>query len=336
VRGGRKLVGTCRNSTVPGQTSQNLPSTLHKFDLFAFAGFCQAFNLRNSVSNGYLPCIYSLPRQTIFNLIIHIVKFLLTTGRIFFGICIAGLGVFHFLYPGIRPIIIPGLTNIPSGLYWTVYLTALLLITTGLLIIIGKKYHSLCLIMGLIFLGLFLFGHLPAFLSAAPPNSSLWVNLNKILALSGGFFLISTINAPRPEHPALISLYKLAPIGMYLFAIMLYNFSVGHMVNMNGVSTLVPKYIPFPKFWTFIGGIALMGSAISIFTGYKTRKIMLLLATVLFIWLLSLHFYYAVRFPKWNDGENFIGVITCMAFCGIALIISQRGNDNTPAKRGIT
>jgi hypothetical protein len=79
-----------------------------------------------------------------------------------------------------------------------------------------------------------------------------------------------------------------------------------------------------------MGGIALMGSAISIFTRYKTEKITLLLAAVLFIWLLSLHLYYAVRFPEWNEGENFIGVITCMAFCGIALIISQRKPDKTP------
>ncbi|MBO9199421.1 MULTISPECIES: hypothetical protein [Niastella] len=255
---------------------------------------------------------------------------LLVIGRIFFGICIAGIGVLHFIYPGIRPIIIPDLTNIPSRLYWLVYLTALLLIITGLLIVIGKKFHTLSLIMGVVFLALLLFGHLPVFLSAGPQNSDLWVNLNKVLALSGGFFLISTINAPRPENRILISLYKLAPVGIYLYAIMLYNFSVAHIVSMNGVSTLVPKYIPFPKFWTFMGGIALMGSAISIFTGYKTEKIMLLLAAVLLIWLLSLHLYYAVRFPQWKEAENFVGVITCMAFCGIALIISQRWPDNTP------
>jgi uncharacterized membrane protein YphA (DoxX/SURF4 family) len=251
------------------------------------------------------------------------VKYLLATGRIFFGICIAGIGVLHFLYPGIRPIIIPHLTNIPSGLYWIVYLVALLLISTGLLIIIGKKFNTLSLIMGVVFLALLLFAHLPAFLSAGPQNSNLWVNMNKVLALSGGFFLVSAINAPRPGHRLLISLYKLAPIGMYLFAMMLYNFSVGHFINMDGISTLVPKFIPFPKFWTFMGGVALMGSAISIFTGYKTRIITLLLAAILFIWLLSLHLYYAVRFPQWQEGENFIGVITCMAFCGIALIISR-------------
>jgi uncharacterized membrane protein YphA (DoxX/SURF4 family) len=255
------------------------------------------------------------------------VKHLLAIGRIFFGICIAGIGVHHFFYPGIRPIIIPHLTNISSGLYWIVYLTALILIVTGLLIIIGKKFQTISLIMGVVFLALLLFAHFPAFIAAGIQNSDTWVKMNKVLAMSGGFFLLSTINAPRYENRILRTFYKLTPAGMYLFAMMLYNFSVGHLVNMTGISNMVPKFIPFPKFWTFMGGVALMGGAISIFTRYKTKEIMLLLAAVLFIWLVSLHLYYTVRFPQWKEGENFVGSITCMAFCGIALIISQRGRE---------
>jgi uncharacterized membrane protein len=255
------------------------------------------------------------------------VKHLLATGRIFFGICIASLGVLHFIYPGIRPIVIPDLTNIPSGLYWVVYLTALILILTGVLIVIGKNYQTLSLLMGTVFLALFLIIHMPLFLAAGQDNTDLWINMNKVLALSGGFFLISTINAPRTGNGILTTLYKLSPMGIYLYAMMLNNFSVGHIVGMTAISAIVPEYIPVPKFWTFMGGIALMGSAISIFTGYKTKKIMLLLAGVLFIWLLTLHLYYAVRYPEWKEGENFIGLITCMAFCGIALIIAQKNND---------
>ncbi|WP_205513041.1 hypothetical protein [Longitalea arenae] len=314
------------------QLSKNLPpadSNSICWFLLAFAGLLVCAALSQTL---ICHVFKSKAPQTISKLNIQIVKHLLATGRIFFGICITGIGVLHFLFPGIRPIIIPDLTNVAAGLYWIVYLTALILIITGLLIVIGKKFHTISLIMGVIFLALLLFAHLPVFLSAGPKNSDLWVNLNKVLALSGGFFLISTINAPKPGNRILLSLYKLAPIGSYLFAIMLYNFSVGHFAGLNGVSTLVPKYLPFPQFWTIMGGIALMGSAISIFTRIKTEKITLLLAGVLFIWLLSLHLYYAVRFPQWKEGENFIGVITCMAFCGIALMISQRKPEHTSRK----
>ena len=246
-------------------------------------------------------------------------KHLLVIGRLFFGICIIGIGIMHFFYPGIRPIILPHLSATPSAIG---YLTGIILILSGILVSIGKRFGVISLLMGLIFLALFLVGHLPAFLSEGPLNSDPWIKLNKILALAGGFLLIGAIDTRKSENKTLNSLLKFAPIGMYLYAIMLYNFSVAHIAKMDSLSSLVPAYIPFPKFWTFMGGIALMGSAISIFTKYRTRQITLLLAAVLFTWLLSLHFYYAIRFPKWNEGENFVGVITCLAFCGIALIIS--------------
>ena len=59
-------------------------------------------------------------------------------------------------------------------------------------------------------------------------------------------------------------LAQIGPLGMYLYATMLYNFAVGHFNNLEGISNIVPKYIPFPEFWAFLGGVTLMGSAISI------------------------------------------------------------------------
>jgi uncharacterized membrane protein len=249
----------------------------------------------------------------------------MSTGRIFFAIGITGIGVLHFFYPGIRPIIIPGLTSIHPDLSFVSYFIAVLLIGAGLLIAIGKNCNKLSLLMGILFFLLFLFGHLPVFLSAGSFNSY-WINLNKVLALSGGFLVVSTINPPKPEHRLMELAARIGPWGKYLFAIMLYNFGVGHFNNLKGVSNLVPKYIPFPQFWTFLGGVTLMGSAISIFSSYKVKPILLLFGLNLFIWLLLLHFYYAIYFPQWQQGENFIGVLTCLSFCGTALMISQTAN----------
>ncbi|SEL38474.1 Uncharacterized membrane protein [Chitinophaga rupis] len=244
----------------------------------------------------------------------------MTVGRIFFGIGIAGIGMLHFFYPGIRPIIIPGLAA--SNLSVIGYLIGVVLIGAGVLIASGKKYNNLSLLMGILFFLLFLFGHLPRVLSTGS-LSNYWVNLNKILALSGGFLVVSTISPPKPGHRLLELVARTGPWGKYLFAIMLFNFGIGHFISLEGVSRLVPKYIPFPQFWTFLGGVALVGSAISIFSNYKVKLILLLLGLNLFIWLLSLHLYYAINFPQWQEGENFIGFLTCLCFCGTALSISQ-------------
>jgi len=246
----------------------------------------------------------------------------MSLGRIFFAIGIIGIGVLHFFHPGIRPIIIPDLKGIRSDLSFISYFIAVVLIGTGLLIAIGKKYHNLSLFMGILFFLLFLFGHFPRFLAAGSFNNY-WVNLNKVLALSGGFLAVATINPPKPGNRIMEVVARIGPLGKYLFAIMLYDFGVGHFNNLEGVSHLVPKYIPFPQFWTFLGGVTLMGSAISIFSNYKVKPILLLLGLNLFIWLLLLHLYYAILFPQWQEGENFIGVLSCLSFCGTALIISQ-------------
>jgi len=254
-------------------------------------------------------------------------------GRIFFAIGIIGIGVLHFFYPGIRPIIIPELTSIRSNLSFIAYFIAVLLIGAGFLIAIGKKFNNVSLSMGILFFLLFLFGHMPRFLSAGSFNNY-WVNLNKVLALSGGFLAVSTINPPKPGHKITELLARIGPLGKYLFAIMLYNFGVGHFNNLEGISKIVPKYIPFPQFWTFLGGVTLMGSAISIFSKYKVKKILLLLGLNLFIWLLMLHLYYTIRFPHWQEGENFIGSLTCLSFCGTALIISQTASKTKSIEEG--
>jgi uncharacterized membrane protein len=255
----------------------------------------------------------------------------LAIGRIFFGVGIMGIGILHFFTPGIRPLIIPEMTDLSPDLSFVGYAIGVMLTATGFLITIGKKFSTISLLMGVIFLGLFLFAHLPWSLTGGSFNKY-WVNINKVIALCGGFLAVSTINAPRYENKTMQLLARIGPPGMYLFAIMLYNFGIGHFNNLEGISNIVPKYIPFPQFWTFLGGVVLMGSAISIFSRFKVRAIMLLLALNLFGWLLLLHLYYTVLYPQWQGGENFIGFFTCLCFCGTALVVSQIGSKENEAK----
>ena len=295
----------------------------------AFVGFCSAFvdefqSLRflftQSTAGRFTHFVHGLATERLLNKI-HMNTYL-KLGRIFFGAGIAGLGVMHFFFPGIRPIILPELADIREGLSFIGYATGVLLIASGMLIAVGKNFNAVALIMGVIFLGFFVFGHLPWSLTSGAFNQY-WVNTNKIIALCGGFFVVASIRLPEYQNPILQWLARLAPLGKYLFAIMLYNFAIGHYNNLQGISNIVPKYIPFPQFWTYIGGVALMGSAISIFTGFKVRTIMLLLSLNLFIWLLMLHLYYTVLYPAWSEGENFVGSLTCLCFCGTALVLSQ-------------
>ena len=250
------------------------------------------------------------------------------TGRIFLGICLTGIGVLHFFFPGIRPIILPNSTAITPSLYWIVYATGIVLTGSGIFIIINKKTATISLIMAAVFFILFFVGHLPAFLSVQGLEKlKYWTNLNKVLALSGGFLILSFIYVREDGNTKPIAFFKvISVIGRCFFALMLLLFGIGHLTSTASLSTLVPPYIPFARFWTFAGGIILVGSAISFFINFKVRISAFILAGTLFTWLITLHLYYALLFPAWQEGENFIGSLTCMAFCGIALLIAQNSS----------
>ena len=250
----------------------------------------------------------------------------ITIGRIFLGMCLIGIGVLHFIFPGIRPIILPDETGISSHLYWMVYVIAIVLMGSGILICLNQKTMIVSLMVGITFFLLFAFGHLPLYLSASDRAGKLkyWVNLNKTLALSGGFLILASVEAKRAGFIRFNSVIKIVSItGRYFFGIMLFLFGIGHLLSTAALSAMVPSYIPFAMFWTFVGGIILVGSAISFFINYKMQITGFVLAVTLFIWLLTLHLYYAFLYPQWQEGEHFIGSLTCLAFCGTALLISQ-------------
>ncbi|MCF0049099.1 hypothetical protein LXM25_03450 [Dyadobacter sp. LJ53] len=244
-------------------------------------------------------------------------------GRIFYGLGVVGIGLLHFFFKGFRPIIMPVPTESVANISILVYLIAIYILVSGLLICINKKTRDVSLLLGVVFFFFLIAGHLPVRLQNYPEIRGAWIDAIKILALSGGAFLMASAYPQAPPNKFFDALYKVAPVGKYFFAIMLLLFGYGHMVSAVKISGLVPKYIPWPVFWTYIGGIALIGSAISFVIKFKVEIVALLLSLVLFIWLISLHLYYAIHFPEFQDGENIIGSFECLAFCGIALVISS-------------
>ena len=99
-------------------------------------------------------------------------------------------------------------------------------------------------------------------------------------------------------------------------------FGIDHFIYVDFVSGLVPKWIPFPIFWTYFTGIALLGAGLSILISFKMKLVFQLAAIMLFIWLLTIHLVLAIKYPEWNDGENIIACFQCLAFTGIALVIA--------------
>lgn len=242
----------------------------------------------------------------------------LQIGRISYGIGIAGIGALQFVYPGFRPVLLP--ISVGSDLNILVYLLGLALVLAGLYIAFGKSIKTVALSLGLGLLLLFVFGQLPNLLSKSPEVLASWINPLKLLALSGGAFMTARLFPSKISIGLLKSVDKISPYGKYFFGIMLVVFGFTHFVYTDFVKTLVPAWIPGPLLWAYVTGVALIGAGVAILIHFKPRQISLLLALMLYIWLLVLHIPRAVIATAADNGNEWTSVFQCLAFAGMALL----------------
>src|SRR5476651_2138409 len=95
-------------------------------------------------------------------------EILIKAARISYGIMIAALGVQQLFYNAFRPVILPPWHLSFPGFTLCVYLVSAILIAGGIAIIFDKKAKTVSLILGGIFLFLFLFCQVPYELIADP------------------------------------------------------------------------------------------------------------------------------------------------------------------------
>lgn len=239
---------------------------------------------------------------------------LTVSGRILIGLSVSGLGLLHFFLPGLRPILAP----ISPDMTWSSmgHLAGVALTLSGISLVLNKATRTVSLFLAAFFFLFFLFGHLPNRIKFHPEILAYWTDAIKMLAMSGGALVMST--TPNPDR-SLFS--KIAINGKYFFALMLVLFGVDHFLYVEHVHRMVPGWIPSPVLWTYVTGIALAGSGLAVLFNIGTKVIPLLLAVMLTLWLILIHFPDSVRNPL-GDGGTLVGLITCTYFIGIAMLLA--------------
>ncbi len=246
-------------------------------------------------------------------------------GRIFYGIAIAGVGILHFFYPGFRGM----LTLVQTENILVIYPFAIYFIVSGLMITFDKRPRLVSTILAYVLLLFIIVGHLPTqFGRIKDTELGAWTNTLKMSAFVGGALLIAFANQSETIRNNFIArLSNLGRYGKYFFCIMLFVFGIDHFYYVDFVSGLVPKWIPFPVFWSWFTGICLLGAAITIPLNVKVKLVSQLLAIMLFIWLVTIHLVLAINYPEWNNGENLTACCQCLAFTGISLTIGSLADE---------
>jgi uncharacterized membrane protein len=253
---------------------------------------------------------------------------LIRAGRTFFAVGLIGIGLQHFQFGEFRPVILP---EWPAG--WQsfapgAYITGLMLIIAGFIILLYKYAEKTCLLLAGFFFIFFLVFHF-TFLVFFNPNSfhlGSWTNALKELAFSGGSLVMSGsfVNDKKAEFnkPIFSMLEKTIPAGVIFFSIMMIVFGIDHFIYTDFVASLVPSWIPGHVFWTYFAGIALIGSGVGMILKKTRSTVALLTGIMVLLWLILLHIPRAVADPHMDKGNEVTSVFEALAYGGVALVIA--------------
>lgn len=243
-------------------------------------------------------------------------------GRIFYGIAIAGIGFPSIYYKDYPYVLFPAQ---PSPIPALVYIIGTMFILVGACIVFELKIRPVSLLFGSVLLLIFCFYHIPYEFGV---NSNYkhpleWDNAGKVLALAGGAFFIACYSSEKNKNSMNRFWGKSMSFGSILFSIPIILFGILHMLYAKDVSTMVPSWVSHPVFWTYVAGIALMGSGIAIIFKIRPGFIAGLLGTMIFIWFIILHIPRVMASTVADIGGEVTSAFLALAYSGIAFVIAR-------------
>jgi uncharacterized membrane protein len=248
--------------------------------------------------------------------------------RIFFAICIAGLGAQQFYDGQFRPVLVPTYAAHFPRETILVYLLSVILILAAVAILMEKQGASAAVFLGFLLLSNLLFCHIPyeGWIDPGGRQSiGAWNNAFKEAALAGSAFVVAGSLArerPLDKITAVTTPKLLTLIGGVLFSIMIVVFGIEHFLYPQFVQTLVPNWIPGHLFWTYFAAVALIGGGSAILFQTRSRLAAMLLGIMIFLWTILLHIPRAAVAPATDNGNELTSVFEALGFSGIAVLIA--------------
>jgi uncharacterized membrane protein YphA (DoxX/SURF4 family) len=250
---------------------------------------------------------------------------MLRIGQLLYGLALIVYGIQHFYFGTFRDVFFPP-WELPLLMIWA-YLFGIYLTASGVLIILGRNVRNTALWLGGVLLFFFFFLQIPHLLFVQPNkvfHLGLWVGALKELALGGGALVIAgAIPMDKPEtSPIRKAINALVPFGSLFFCFTMISFGISHFLYAEFVVSIVPEWIGDRAFWSYFGGVALIGAGICIALDIRLRAMALLLGIMIFAWFWMLHLPAATSDPIGQRGNQLASAFDALAFSGIAFTIA--------------
>ncbi|WP_276374581.1 DoxX family membrane protein [Chryseolinea sp. H1M3-3] len=153
-------------------------------------------------------------------------------------------------------------------------------------------------------------------------------NTNKALTIGFGALLVaSTFRDTEPTvTKSLLQriIDRLAPLSKYFIGLFLLVSGIQHFLFASFVKFLVPAWIPFPEFWTYLAGVALIAGGLGIITNIQRKLAATLSGYMIFIWLIVLHIPRALGAE--GNANEVTAVFEALATSSLLFIIAMTSN----------
>ena len=242
-----------------------------------------------------------------------------------YAICIIGIGVQQWALGIISANFLPNEYSGNPVYHLLIYPWGIVFTLSGFALLLEKKAYEVSLVSAGIFLALLFFFNIPyfTFFTADRKNFLEWAPVVQESSFAGASLIFAASYPNNRSRSAMIRwLEKLIPFGRIFFSVMLIAYGIDHYLYTKLVATLVPSWIPFPIFWTYLAGTALIAAGVAIILKIKLKLTGILLATMIFLWMVTIHLPNVITHHfKMRDIEM-SRVFVTFGFTGIALLLA--------------
>jgi uncharacterized membrane protein len=237
-----------------------------------------------------------------------------TLGRTCFAIALACFGVHYFahlLFSAVPP---PGgpWTSGP-GFLEPVTAIIFLFASVGLMVPVTSRIAAL-VVAAIIFPRIIVFHFADLAMQIHSPH--VWTNMGEILALGAGAFALVAILGIQDEEP----IPSFAVAASVCFAISLVILSVQRFLYSSFVTGLIPKPVPFPRFWAIFFAVVMAAAALSLILHKLDRLLATLLGVMFFIRFCTLIFPHGLEIQP--QGIVITSAIMALAMAGTSFSLA--------------
>lgn len=242
-------------------------------------------------------------------------------GRWFFALALIGFGLENVVFGHYVVARATPWPADPQAQHLVAYVTGVLFLVCGAAILSGRWTREAALEAAALLLGWSVCLHWPKAI-AGPPLSGDWTNALKAVVLAAGGVVIAA-RAPWTASLVLSGLGRLAPHVCAPFFLLA---GIQHILFVQFVETLIPPFMPFGRFWTYVAAGALLAAGLGLLAPPVRRLAATLTGWMVFSWVFLVHVPLIFRLgpPEWQ------GVFEALGISGVCFLLAEAPGEPRP------